>query len=296
MQRRRYPSLFTSVLLILFSSGAAAQETFQYIGGPGSQNWQEAANWSGGSGMFSSYPGETPEAGTRDSANLTGARTADLDLRVTGNLALDVLRFGSTTFDLTETVISGAPGATLTVDRIEPAGSIVSQNILAVDILLDGSLDITNATTGLTVTGQIINGNPMEDVFRTIENETDQTLLVEGDVVLSNDANNAGHLRFINQGVSETQILGEITDGDAPGGRVTYAKGNFDMRSDSSYTGITQLGENDPNVGSIHVIHTDRPFGYGRLVIGGGNELKVIRPAFGKGTRTLDNDIQSPEK
>ncbi|WP_146441682.1 hypothetical protein [Botrimarina colliarenosi] len=269
---------------------ARAQETFSFIGPAGTASWTSAANWSGGSGAFSSWPGEAPQPGFRDNATVVGnwpmGNTVDLG---STSVKLDVLRMGST--GLGATTIAGAGGATLTANQIEPAGSLFATNRLTVDLLLDGSLQFSNATNAMTLEGSLINGSP-DALQRTVTNNTDRSLLVNGPVILSDTPGAAGDLRFVNGGISQMVLNGVISDGAAPGGRVIFARGNFDHVAPNTNTGVTQLGDNDPNVGSTHTIHTDTSLGLGRIAIGGGNELKVIRGADGKGTRTLANEFQ----
>ncbi|QDV72742.1 autotransporter-associated beta strand repeat-containing protein [Botrimarina mediterranea] len=276
--------------LLLCPLAADAQETFIFVGPAGAPAWTNPSNWSGGSGSFSAWPGEAPQPGTRDSATITGswATANTMDLGAT-SVALDVLRMGSSSVG--ETVIAGSGGATLTANRIEPAGGVFSSNRLTVDLLLDGSLELTNATSSLVLDGDLINGSP--DAFqRTVTNNTDRTLSINGPVLLSDTPGAPGDLRFVNGGVSQVVLNGSISDGAAPGGRVIFARGDFDHVAPNTNTGVTQLGDNDPNVGSTHTIHTDTSLGLGRIVISGGNELKVIRSADGKGTRNLANEIQ----
>lgn len=269
------------------ASVALAQETFQYVGPSGAQSWTTPTNWDGGSGAFSGWPGEAPEAGTRDSATVIGDWPGGLQLDIDQPVAVEVLRFGASGF--AETVIGGQ--GSLTADRIEPAGSVFATNRIGVDLLLDESLDFANATTSITLDGRLVNGAPSGSQ-RTVENATDRTLTINGAVLLSDTPGAAGDLRFVNGGASETVLAGVISDGSAPGGQVTFAKGLFNHLVENTYTGRTQIGSNDPNVESEHVIHTDSPFGTGRLVVSGGNAAKVIRAAVGKGTRTLANDLQ----
>lgn len=276
--------------LLLCPIVADAQETFTFVGPAGTPSWTTAANWSGGSGAFSAWPGQSPQPGTRDSATITGswATAKTIDLGAT-NVVLDVLRMGSSSVG--ETVIAGSEGATLTANQIEPAGGVFSNNRLSVDLLLDGSLQLTNATSPIVLDGDLINGSP--DAFqRTVLNNTDRVLNINGAVLLSDTPGAPGELRFVNGGVSQVVLNGSISDGAAPGGRVIFARGNFEHIAPNTNTGFTQLGDNDPNVGSTHTIHTDTSLGLGRIVIGGGNELKVIRSADGKGTRTLANELQ----
>lgn len=280
----------TIALLLLCPFVAGAQETFDFVGPTGSRVWTTAANWSGGSGAFSAWPGEAPKPGTRDSATVIGswASANPIDLGAT-SIVLDVLRMGSTSVG--ETIIAGTGGATLTANRIEPAGSPFATNRLTVDLLLDGSLQFANAANAITLDGKLINGGP-NGVQRTVTNNTDRTLTINGEVLLSDIPGAAGDLRLVNGGPARMVLNGSISDGAAPGGRVIFARGNFDHVAPNTNTGVTQLGDNDPNVGSTHTIHTDTSLGLGRIVIGGGNELKVIRSADGKGTRTLANELQ----
>lgn len=276
--------------LLLCPIVAGAQETFTFVGPAGTPSWTTAANWSGGSSAFSAWPGQSPQSGTRDSATITGswATANTIDLGAT-SVVLDVLRMGSSSVG--ETVIAGSGGATLTANRIEPAGGVFSNNRLTVDLLLDGSLQFTNATSPIVLDGDLINGSP--DAFqRTVLNNTDRVLNVNGAVLLSDTPDAPGELRIVNGGVSQVVLNGSISDGAAPGGRVIFARGTFDHIAPNTNTGFTQLGDNDPNTGSTHTIHTDTSLGLGRIVIGGGNELKVIRSADGKGTRTLANELQ----
>ena len=290
--RSPFPArIILALPLVFFATHSDGQETFLYTGPTGVQSWEDAANWTGGSCVYSTYPGEAPEPGTRDSADLLGARSEHLELVIAADLELDNLILGSTHPALVRTFVSGATAATLTVDEIQSAGSTLSLNVVLADILLDGDLDVTG-TNSLSIAGDLINDDPNPSAFREVINDTNQLLDVRGDVLLSNNAADYGHVFFRNAGTSVTRIFGEITDGDCAGGRVSYAKGDFEIHSDSSYTGITQLGQNSPDVSSTHTIYTDRPFGYGRLVAYGGTALKTIRAASGEGPRTLDNDIQ----
>ncbi|MEQ8847252.1 hypothetical protein [Botrimarina sp.] len=279
-----------SLVVSLCAVSGFAQETFTYVGPSGQSTWETPANWSGGSGVFSGWPGESPEAGTLDSADLTGPRSGALELTISApQVALDTLTLGSTA-GFVETVVAGAEGSLLSVDEIHPRGGVFAINRVAIDLLLERDLDVRNALNALTIDGRIINSGSTSR--RDVVNGTDRTLSLNGDILLSDTPGLPGTVRFRNEGPADTTVSGSIGDGQAAGGGVVYARGLFDLRGENTYTGRTVLGDNDPNVNTTLVIHTDTPFGSGRLVIGGGNALKTIRPAFGKGTRTLVNDIE----
>lgn len=280
--------LFLAILLT--GKLSAAQEAFQYIGATGTQTWEVAGNWTGGSGSFSSYPGEAPQVSTLDSANLVGSRSEDLNLVINADIELEDLTLGSSELAFVNNIVSGSPGTLLTVDEIFSSGTVLSVNHVDVDLRLNKDLDI-RGTNALTVNGDLINDNPNPASFRKIINHT-QLVDFKGSIVLSNDATNAGHVFFQNAGSLTTRISGVISDGSSAGGKVTYARGDFDIRSDSTYTGTTLIGANDPETASMHTIHTDQPFGLSRVNITGGTSVKTIRPAAGKGTRTLANDFQ----
>lgn len=280
-------------MLLSLVSGrfALAQETFQYVGSTGLQVWEIPSHWTGGSGLHSTYPGESPEQGFLDSADLTGPWSEDLNVSISNDLQLEKLTLGSTQLALLNNVVSATSDAKLHVQEIESSGSLISLNRIDADLNLASDLDITG-TNSLTVAGKFVLENPIANEYRQILNSTNQKLDVQGGAILSATLGTPGQIYFRNGGTSTTHITGVISDGAAPGGRVKYAKGDFEIFVDSTYTGITQIGENDPNVSSTHVLHTDQPFGLGRILISGGNSRKMIRGAFGKGTRTLANDIQ----
>lgn len=293
----RRPSLMAcfgaAALVALVHLPAGAQETFEFSGAGGTLTWESADNWTGGSGDFSQWPGQAPDTG-RDSALVTGDWDADgLTLQInTPLLRLDTLRMGDVA-GASATVITGGPDASLSVSSVEPQGAVFASNALDVDLQLEGDLDFENANTGITLNGRLINRAPSDGQFRDVVNDTTRELTINGDVMLSDRAGDAGHVRFFNGGGDgSTTINGVISDGPAAGGYVTYEQGRFDLTGENAYTGRTTLGENGVNVGATLVIHTDSPFGAGRVVVAGGNALKTVRAAFGGGPRTLSNDWQ----
>ena len=101
-----------AVLAFDFNNVSLAQYTeFQWVGGTGSQNWQDAANWD-----LSGFPNETdPNDMDFPTANLSVGLGANLNVTVgTTPVTIAGLTLGGTASAVTTEISSGGPNGILT--------------------------------------------------------------------------------------------------------------------------------------------------------------------------------------
>lgn len=294
-----FPVVRTQLLVVFVCTWFAAstifaQETFTYqLGGAEPANWETPSNWAGGSGLFSAWPGDAPEAGTLDSANLATNHAGDFSIEIsTPGLTLDVLTLGSATGDH-RTTINGAAGATLSVEEIRTSSSSSLPHDINIDFIMPTTeLELPQEATQTPIhfNGSFLNQQPVSNSYRIVDNQSRGVLHINGAVSLSNTST-SGSLLFRNGGQPTFTIInGVIEDGTAPGGRVSYVRGLFQINNANTYSGETLIGANSPDVETQVEINNDQAFGVGTIISGGGPEEATIRSSGG--TRTLANDIR----